>query len=202
MEHAKIFLVDDERDEMWQAETTLKAAGHEVVLQATDLLGAIKTICEGRLQETGVQIAVLDANLRRSFIDPLDGAILAQIIRCLGLPVKVVSRSRLRLPKDIGGYGDQDACKATAPRVCSTPSPHCNQGRLPDSSLDQMGAYSFYLGYPINIRPFSTNHVLITFEVLMFKNSNIFHELLWPWTYLNPNNNDRLSQAGRGQVCL
>ncbi len=109
MENAKIFLVDDNRDEMWQAETTLKEAGHEVVLQATDLLGAIKMICEGWLQEMGVQIAVLDANLRRCYVDPLDGAILAHIIRSLGLPVKIVSHSSL--PKNMGGFGDEHAQK-------------------------------------------------------------------------------------------
>jgi hypothetical protein len=112
MENGKIFLVDDDRDEMWQAKIALEGAGHQIVLKASDLLMAIKMICEGQLQKTGVQVAVLDASLRRSFVDPLDGAILAHIIRCLGLPVKVVSRSRLRLPKENGGYGDQDACKS------------------------------------------------------------------------------------------
>lgn len=68
VEHAKVFIAEDDRDWLSTIRGLLEDDGHSVVASATTKRAALRAI--SKLEELGVQIATIDGNLD----DPADAS--------------------------------------------------------------------------------------------------------------------------------
>ena len=92
-ESAKIFLVDDNKSDLFNTRYFLEKAGHEIIVEATSLDKALMLIPE--LTEKGVNVAIVDGNLTPGDSSGRDGQMVAREIRkqTQGQGIKIVAYS-------------------------------------------------------------------------------------------------------------
>ncbi len=106
---AKILIVDDDEGIRELLRTILEMWGHEVTGVAADLSSALN---EARLaQEKGVQIAVIDGNLRSGAPGTGDGEAVSALLREFAPGVRIIAHTG----QANGGYGDVFVQKPAPP---------------------------------------------------------------------------------------
>jgi len=78
-ERARVFVVEDDPTTAWRTKGYLEKGGHSVELQATTLKEALDLI--PRLEQEGVNVAVVDGNLSKGGEDGADGKEVVTAIR-------------------------------------------------------------------------------------------------------------------------
>jgi len=98
-ENASVFLVEDSPDALKHARNTIQEADHSIIAEATTLEEAFTAINTDSIK--GVQVAVIDANLRKRDYSGSDGKDVAEALRRKYPDVKIISYSGLTQ-----SYGD------------------------------------------------------------------------------------------------
>lgn len=91
-EKAKAFLVEDDWMAAWRTKNYLEKGGHSVLLEATTLEEALALV--PRLEQEGVNVAVVDGNLSKEGKDGADGRKVVEAIRGQAPNIKIVVYSR------------------------------------------------------------------------------------------------------------
>lgn len=100
-EKTKIFLAEDDEISRKGFVMTLKAQGHEVVIEVSSLDEALISV--EKAKEKGVNLALIDGSLP---YDPSDGLRVAQALREKIPDIKIISISC-----DVVDWGDENLCK-------------------------------------------------------------------------------------------
>ena len=95
-ERAKVFVAEDDPDFLDTLQFELEDAGHTITLTATSLESALSAV--GNFQELGIQVAIIDGNLKQDVYSGVDGRQIVSAIRSVVLGVKIIGMSANSIP--------------------------------------------------------------------------------------------------------
>lgn len=95
-EKAKVFIAEDSNSYQELVKVFLEEAGHTVALSATTIEEALA--CVDRLEELGIDVAVLDGNLSENEYRGYEGQMIRTAIRDKAPNVKIIGMSGNKFP--------------------------------------------------------------------------------------------------------
>ena len=114
MQNARIFLVEDNKNDANILKKLLDIREHSVVVEAVNLESALQMISEGQLEKLRVNVAIIDGMFPDCVggLFHFNGPIVAEAIRKTGLQIKIIACSGdnpkygdLNFPKTVKGSG-------------------------------------------------------------------------------------------------
>jgi CheY-like chemotaxis protein len=114
MKNAKIFLVEDNKNDANSLKKLLSIKGHFVVAEAVNREAALMIINSGRLEELHVNVAIIDGNFPdcERGLYHFNGPIIAKAIRDANFSITIIAYSGddptygdLNFPKTVKGAG-------------------------------------------------------------------------------------------------
>lgn len=94
-ERAKVFIAEDQEDWRNWVKKSLEKSGHEIAIVASSPEEALEAV--NQLADLGVQVAIVDGNLRRNEVSGEDGKAIIEAIRNRAPDVKVIGFSGLEV---------------------------------------------------------------------------------------------------------